>query len=446
MGASRSRALPYVLRALAALLAMAAWPAAAAAAGLLDVYRLAAERDPELAAARAAYRAALEARPAARATLLPNVGLGADISRTWLRRRGGVGSDAVYNNFRYTLSLNQPLYRRDRWIALRQADAVVAQAAARLEAAEQGLALRTAERYFAVLAARAELDYARSEKAAIAHQLAQARRRFEVGLVAVTDVREAEARHDQAVAAEIAARNALDSALEALAEITGEAHGRLADAPPDMPLARPDPEDMGAWVATAETRNPELEAARRALEIARQEVMRQRAGHLPTVDLVASYSLQDLNFGGIAPVDRFDTTVGVQLSLPLYAGGAVVSATRAAAEREAEARHRLELALRRTRRAVRDAYRGVLTAIGQVEALRRAVVSAETALEATEAGFEAGTRTIVDVLNAQRDLYRARRDFARARYDYLLNGLRLKRAAGTLAPEDVAAVAALLRE
>ena len=446
MRAWRPRALQTALLALGTLLAMPAWPGAAMAAGLLEVYRLAAERDPELAAARAAYRAALEARPAARAPLLPTVGFGADVSRTWLRNRGGAGSDTVYNNFRYSLSLSQPLYRRDRWIALRQADAMVAQAAAQLEATEQTLALRTAERYFAVLAARADLEFARSEKAAIAHQLAQARRRFEVGLVAVTDVREAEARHDQAVATEIAARNALDSAIEALAEITGEVHARLADAPPDMPLARPEPEDIDAWVAAAETRNPELEAARRALEIARQEVARQRAGHLPTVDLVASYSLQDLNFGGIAAVDRFDTTVGVQLSLPLYAGGAVVSATRAAAEREAEARHRLELTLRRTTRAVRDAYRGVLTAIGQVEALRRAVVSAETALEATEAGFEAGTRTIVDVLNAQRDLYRARRDFARARYDYLLNGLRLKRAAGTLAPEDVAAVGALLRD
>ncbi len=432
------------LLAAAALLLPAMPPAWGA--DLAALARLAQARDPGLAAARAAYRAALEARPQAKARLLPEVGFGIDASRTWLNDLSGRWGDAAYNNFRYTLSLSQPIYRRDRWVALRQAEATVARAAAELEAAEQALALRVAERYFAVLAAQADLEFARSEKAAIAHQLALARRRFEVGLVAVTDVREAEARHDQAVAAEIAAVNALDSAVEALAEITGEVHRELADAPEDLPLARPEPTAMDAWVESAAARNPELEAARRALEIARREVARQRAGHLPAVDLVASYALEDLNFGGIADINRFDTTVGLRFSLPLYAGGAVVSATRAAAEREAEARHRLELALRRTTRAVRDAYRGVLTAISRVEALRRAVVSAETALEATEAGFEAGTRTIVDVLNAQRDLHRARRDFARARYDYLLNSLRLRRAAGILAPEDVARVSALLKD
>lgn len=428
----------------AAVLALLALPAQAV--DLAALARLAQERDAELAAARAAYHAAIERRPQAKAALLPEVGFGADASRTWLRDRSGKGSDAAYNNYRYTLSLTQPLFRRDRWIALRQADAEVARAGAELAVAEQDLLLRVAERYFAVLAARADLDFARSEKAAIAHQLAQARRRFEVGLVAVTDVREAEARHDQAVAAEIAAANALDSAVEALAEITGETHRELADAPADLPLARPEPEAMDAWVATAAERNPELEAARRALEAARAEVHRRRAGHLPTLDLVASHAYEDLNFGGIAKVKRLDSTVALQLQVPIYAGGAVVSATREAAERAAEARQRLELARRRTTRAVRDAYRGVLTAISRVEALRRAVVSAETALEATEAGFEAGTRTIVDVLNAQRDLHRARRDFARARYDYLLNGLRLRRAAGILSPADIAAVSALLRE
>ena len=428
----------------AAVLALLALPAQAV--DLAALARLAQERDAELAAARAAYHAAIERRPQAKAALLPEVGFGADASRTWLRDRSGKGNDAAYNNYRYTLSLTQPLFRRDRWIALRQADAEVARAGAELAVAEQDLLLRVAERYFAVLAARADLDFARSEKAAIAHQLAQARRRFEVGLVAVTDVREAEARHDQAVAAEIAAANALDSAVEALAEITGETHRELADAPADLPLARPEPEAMDAWVATATERNPELEAARRALEAAREEIRRQRAGHLPTLDLVASHAYEDLNFGGIAKVKRLDSTVALQLQVPIYAGGAVVSATREATERAAEARNRLELARRRTTRAVRDAYRGVLTAISRVEALRRAVVSAETALEATEAGFEAGTRTIVDVLNAQRDLHRARRDFARARYDYLLNGLRLRRAAGILSPADIAAVSALLRE
>jgi outer membrane protein len=422
---------------------------ARAADDLLRVYRLAAESDPQLRAAEAAWRAAQELRPQARALLLPQLGAGVSLNRT--RSDFEAGPSRTLTGRTYSISLSQPVYRRDRLVQLRQADARIAQAEAQFEAATQNLITRVSDRYFEVLAARDNLEFAESERTAIARQLEQARQRFEVGLIAITDVHEAQARFDLAVAQEIAAENQLFSAREALREFTGEFHEQLAGLAEEIPLAAPEPTEPDAWAATALEQNLQLLAAQFAVEVARTEIERRRSGHYPTVDVIGSLSrsedgrfstgFDDQLIGG----DRDDASVGLQINVPLYTGGGVTSQTREARQLFEQAREQLEQQRRLTLRQTQDAYRSVVALISQVRALRQAVISNQSALEATQAGFEVGTRTIVDVLNAQRELFLAQRNFARARYDYLINTLLLKESAGVLTDEDVEMINALLR-
>ncbi len=417
------------------LLAGAADPESLAA-----TYRLAHDADPVFRAAAAAHRAALEARPQALAGLLPTIGLKGDYSRNRYDNRNpqqGKANPTYSTNQSYSLALSQPLFHWDRWVQLRQADSRIRQAEARFSAAEQDLILRVAQRYFDVLAAQDNLDFARAEKTAIARQREQAQQRFDVGLIAITDVREARARYDLAVTQEIQAQDRLDSAREALREIIGRMPEALVPLQGSVPLVRPDPADVDAWVRAAMKGNLALRAAQAALDSARQEVKRQRAGHYPTLDLTASYSYLDNNFGGVFPLERNDASIGVELNLPLFTGGLTSSRVREALAKYQQALEELQRQRRAVVRQTRDAYRGVNTQIRQVKALEQALKSTETALEAAKAGFDVGTRTIVDVLDAQREWHRSRRDLARARYDYILNSLRLKQAAGTLAPADI---------
>ncbi|HHH45872.1 MAG TPA: type I secretion protein TolC [Thiotrichales bacterium] len=425
-----------LVRAVAGILAIAATPLWAI--DLYETWQAAREHAPELRAAAAARDAAFESKPLARAALLPNAAFSANVTRTQYDPRN-TGPTTYSTNKSYSISLSQPLFRRDRWIALKQADSRLKQAEAEYTAAEQKLMIDVASRYFDVLAAQDNLTFARAEKKAIERQLEQAKQRFEVGLSAITDVREAQARYDLAVSAVIAAENRLDSAREALRELAGPraANDALAPLVSSVPLREPEPKDMKAWVDHAVEGNLQLQALRAAVEAARREVERQRAGHFPTLDAQASFTYQDANFGGVFPLERNDSSIGLSLTLPIYAGGGIVSATRQAAHRHVEAKEKLEQQRLATERAVRDAYRGVISGIAQVRAMEQALKSTETALEAAQAGFEVGTRTIVDVLNAQREKYRAERDLARARYDYLLSTLRLKQAVGSLSPKDL---------
>ncbi len=403
---------------------------------LMDVYRVAQAKDPRLAAAEAAHRAAVEAKPQARSLLLP--ALNAQAAQT------SIDSDrnGNYTNSNYSLNLQQALYHHDYWLLLRQADSRVAQADAQLGSARQDLITRVATSYFLVLAAKDNLEFAEAEKTSIGQQLRQTQQRFEVGLTAVTDVREAQARYDLAVAQEIAARNQLDIANELLREITGRAFADLAPLGADMPLLVPEPEDIEQWVDTAVQQNLELIAAEAQTDVARQEVGRQRATRYPSLDLVASYGHSEQ---GAFAFEDDATTVGIQLNFPFYQGGAITSRTREAAALYGQAQELRELQRRATVRQTRDAFLNIRAGISQVLALRQALASAQTALEATQAGYDVGTRTAVDVLDAQRELFRARRDYARSRYDYILSTLRLKQAAGTLTPTDVAQINAWLQ-
>ena len=439
----------------------------APAEDLADVYQLAVQSDPLLREAEANRLAALEAKPQARALLLPQFNIAAsrtefedDTAGTFFQPAAGGESFLIPFNREtddsqtlLSYQLQQSIFRWDQWVALRQADSAVAQAEANFRAAQQDVMTRVAQRYFDVLAARDTLESEDVAKESIARQLEQAEKRFEVGLIAVTDVQEAQAAYDQAVAAQIAASRALATARELLREITGEYFAELAAPNEDMPLEPPTPASEEEWVAIAMDQNLNLISSRLGADIAREQIKLQRAGHFPTLDLVASRQdfdsdadlIVDGEFGP-STQDSTSDSISLQLNVPIFSGGATSSRTREAVYRHRAAKEQLERVARETERLTRDSYLGVLTGISRVQALRQAAESSRTALEATEAGFEVGTRTTVDVLDSRRNLLAAQTNYARSRYDYVLNLLQLKRAAGTLSAEDIAEVNGWLAE
>lgn len=429
------------------------------AESLIEVYQRALQSDPVIREAEAKYLAALETAPQTRSSILPQLNLTGSYSDT-----NSTGSatfpqfDPTTNQFinratrsetdsetlNWQLQLRQTLFRWDQFIALQQADKRVSQAGANYEAAKQQLLLRVGDSYFNVLAAEDELSSTVGAREAIGRQLEQAEKRFEVGLIAITDVQEAKAAHDLSIATEIAAKRSLATAKEAMREITGEYIQELAFPNEQLPLKQPEPADEQAWVDTAYDQNLALIASRLGAEIASDDVRNRRSSYFPTLDLVASRGDRDTDafrtnngIGGPADSDSVDNTISLQFSLPLFTGGFTSSRVREAVYQHRAAREALERVARETERQTRDAYLGVLSEISRVQALRQALESSATALKATEAGFEVGTRTTVDVLAARRTLLQAETNYARSRYDYILNVLRLKQAAGILNVEDL---------
>jgi outer membrane protein len=331
------------------------------------------------------------------------------------------------------------VYHYDRFMLYEQADARIRQARLQVDAARQDLVVRVAERYFNVLAAIDTTEFAKAEREALARQLDQTQQRFDVGLIAITDVQEAKAGHDLAVAQEIEAQNALDDAREALREFTGEYHERLASLNEKLPLVTPQPADANQWTDAAAKQNLQVTAADAAAEIAAKEIKVQYAGHIPTLDIVGSHGTA-ISGGRFGSTDTEATAIGIELNVPIYQGGVVQSRTREATHRHEEALQVLEQARRAAVRSARDGYTGVIAGISRIKALEQAVVSTQTALEATRAGYEVGTRTAVDVVTQEREYFRSKRDLARARYDYILDSLRLKQAAGTLWPQELVQV------
>ncbi len=415
---------------------------AAQAEDLLEIYQLALQNDPQLRAAMANRDSALEARPQAESRLLPSLNLssGANLIRSDVNHSGAGNtgtSDSLnhYGTASLALNLSQSVYRKEYGIQLDQADKQIAQAEVTLAAEEQGLIIRVAQAYFNVLSAEDSLEFARAENAAIARQLDQAKQRFEVGLIAITDVHEAQAAFDQSRADLIQAENALDNAWEAQQEIIKQSVEQLSPLAAELPLSPPQPQNPEPWAETAQTQNLSLQAASYGVDIARLNIDVQDSGDSPTLDLVGSHALNVSS--SASGVDAQTTTIGLQFNLPFYSGGAVDSRTRQARYEYEAAQQNLDLQRRSVNRTVRDAYRGVMSSISTVEALKASTISAQSALEATEAGFEVGTRTMVDVLNAQRDLFRARSNYSKVRYDFILNGLLLKQATGTLTEDDL---------
>ncbi len=425
--------------ALSAMLASAIMSPQVWAEDLMDVFSLSLKSDPQLLAEAASRLAVGELDDQAMANFLPQMDLSATTNKTWVDASAqNFGGQTDYNNHGYTLSLVQPIYRRENFVQKNQAEIAIDGATASYAAAEQSLILRVAERYFAVLGAEDDLTFALAEKAAIAKQLEQIQQRFDVGMATITDVTEAQAAFDLASAAVIEAENALANANEQLRETTGKYVDDLAELEEESPLVSPEPANINEWSETALAQNPSIMVARANVNTAEQNIELQKSGHYPSLDLVAQKNYDSQSDGNFSGSSKTHTDViGIQLNVPIYEGGAVVSRTREASYRLDEAMQNEEQQRRFVTRQTRESYNGVISGISRVQALKQAVVSNEKALESTQAGYEVGTRTTVDVLNARRNLFSARRDYARSRYDYILNTLRLKQAAGIVTVEDL---------
>ena len=414
------------------------------AENLIELYDIAVQQDPQFQAARATQSSVKKTEEIARASLLPSIGLAANLNRINQDVRSSPSAtDDTYNKRDLTLSLSQPVYRKDRWLSVDQAQILSAKADVDFLAAEQDLIVRLSRAYFNVLSAQDSLEFVLSDKKAIERQLEQAKQRFEVGLIAITAVYEAQAAYDQSTANQINAENALDNANEALKEIVGSKSFNLDRVVEKLDLSKPDPADLAVWTEKALQQNPNVIAAINNSEVAQKEIEVKRSGHYPTVDLVGSHAISRTSANSGTDLDT--TSIGLQMALPLYSGGGVTASTEQAQLDFEAAQYGVEQQKRVVTRQVRDAYRGVIASISQVKALEATRKSTTSALEATEAGFEVGTRTIVDVLNSQRNLYAAIRDYAQARYNYILNGLLLKQAAGTLSVKDLEKVNQWLR-
>jgi outer membrane protein len=425
--------------ALSAMLATAIMSPQVWAEDLIDVFTLSLKSDPQLLAEAASRLAVGELDDQAVANFLPQVDLTANTNKTRVDASAqNFGGQTDYNNHGYTLSLVQPIYRRENFVQKTQAEIAIDGASYSYAVAEQSLILRVAERYFAVLGAEDDLTFAVAEKEAIAKQLEQIQQRFDVGMATITDVTEAQAAFDLASAAVIEAENALANANEQLRETTGQYVEDLAELEAESPLVSPEPANINEWSETALTQNPSIMVARANVNTAEQTIELQKSGHYPSLDLVAQKSYDSQSDGNFSGSSQTHTDViGIQLNVPIYEGGAVVSRTREASYRLDEAMQNEEQQRRFVTRQTRESYNGVISGISRVQALKQAVVSNEKALESTQAGYEVGTRTTVDVLNARRNLFSARRDYARSRYDYILNTLRLKQAAGIVTVEDL---------
>ncbi len=420
---------------------------------LVTVYQEAAANNADLAAARADYQARSEVVPQARAGLLPNLSAGANLSDT----RTQIDSPANTSSrsgLVYQANLSQPLFRADRWFQLQAAQAADEQAALELSATEQNLILQSAENYFAVLRAQDNLASTKAEEAALKRQLDQANERFDVGLSDKTDVLEAQAGFDTARANRIIALQQVEDAFQALITLTNRDFNALEGIEHSLPILAPTPNDAKAWVDTAAAQNLNLQASNFAVEAAEETLRQRKSGHAPTLDAVASYQKGDndsLGFSNnaVSP-NRFSgdveqRSIGLQLNIPLYSGGLTTSQVRESYQRLNQSEQLRESLRRQVVQNTRNLHRAVNTDVETVQARKQSIISNQSALEATEIGYQVGTRNIVDVLDAQRQLYSSVRNYNNARYDYILNNLRLKQAAGTLSPDDLAALEQYLK-
>jgi len=455
----------------AALLLIAA--PATQADTLMEIYQRAAQNDPAIREAEANMLATMESRPQARASLLPQL----DFSGNWSKNESD-GSRVTFvagnpsnqpfesstDNLNWSFDLSQTLFRWDQFQRMGRAGQEVSQAQLDFGAAQQDLMIRVAEAYFNVLAAADTLDSNVAAKEAIERQLEQANRRFEVGLIAITDVQEAQAGFDDATATEIVSKRELANAREALREIIGEYPESLAKPADEIPLLMPEPAIRDQWVDTAMSQNLAVLSAKIGTELTRYDVNIARSDYMPTLDFSASYGNRqtdgDSSQVALNPApppttiitsvdidtDQTDKSIGLQLNFPLFAGLRTKSEVKESVYRHRASKENFEKVIRQTERETRDAYYGVESEISRVKALRQARKSNQVALEATEAGYEVGTRTTVDVLDARRNLFLAETNYARSRYDYIVNVLRLKQAAGTLSPDDIALVNGWLQE
>ena len=454
MAGSAKRDAPHLAKAMLFALALLSSASFAGATDLLETYHAARSQDAVFASARAAQRAGQEKLPQGRSLLLPSVNLSANTTHNdnWIQYRGSlviptIGSFPLpsgttqFNSNGYAVSLTQPLFRQQNWLAYTEAELQVTQTDAQFKAAEQNLILRVAQAYFDVLLAQDSVQLAEAQKKAISEQLEQAKRNFEVGTATITDTYEAQARFDLTHSQEIAAQSNLEIKKRALQQIVNAAPSELRHLGKELKLEAPLPGDVEKWVEYAKQSSLQIVVAQAGAELATKEVTRNRGGHYPTVDLVANYAENSTGGGAFGfGSDGHSTVIGVQLNLPLYQGGAIQSKLREAEANNDRAKEDLENTRRTVALQTRQAYLGVVDGIAQVKALQQALKSSESLLDASKLGQEVGVRTNLDVLNAQQQLYSTRRDLYQAEYNYLISQLQLKAAAGTLAEDDLARI------
>ena len=431
----------------ALLLCLLLVPLSAAAEDLQQVYRDAKSYDAQYGSARFALQAGLEKLPQGRSLLLPslNATAGTSTNHLALHPYGPTPvpeAGRTFYNRNYVVSFSQPVYRPQNWLQYDQAEQQVRQAEAVFGQAAQDLIVRTAQAYFDLLAAQDNLELVRAQKVAIAEQLAQAKRNFEVGTATITDTHEAQSRYDLAAAQEIVAQNAVDTQFRQLQQITGKEYKRLAPVRADVKLPPPNPNSMQSWVDLAEKQGYPVMIQEAAAQIASLQTKVARAGHYPTLDLVATYG-QTEQTGSTTTANSALVnlgTFGLQFAVPLYAGGGISSREREAAANNEKARQDLDNARRSSALAAQQSYLLVINGIATIGALEQALVSSQSALDSNKLGYEVGVRINIDVLNAQQQLFSTRRDLLTARYGTIMNHFKLKAAAGTLREEDLESV------
>ncbi len=404
---------------------------------LFTVYTFSQENDLTLQAAKEAQLATREAKPQANAQFLPTVNAAATQSSNAIQSAGSNNSPAQslhYHQSAYGLTLSQPIFYYKEWVQYAKANSLIKQANATYAAAEQDLIVRTTQRYFNVLKAIDSLKFAKANRLAFAKFLEQTEQRFKVGLIAITDVQIAKAQHDSAHAEEIAAENFVADQKEQLQEMTGQPIQTFSSLRDTLALKTPDPIEIEKWVTTALAQNFGLQAARAQVEATHTDIKLSQGNHLPAFSVNGS-----INRATATPMSTKNTNsaIGLQVSLPIFSGGSISSKTRQAMHTYQHAQKQMGVLHRQVESNTRQSYRGVLTQISQITALKQAIVSNASALKATLAAFDVGTRTIADVLTAQSNLIHAEQKYANARYDYILHSIKLKEAAGTLSPEDI---------
>ena len=434
---------------LAALVVIGAYGSPAFSADLMDIVTLAEQNDQTLLAAQQKRLSIQENTPIARSNLLPQIGASAGLnySRTDIKSNGVPNAPTVIEGSgrNLGLSLNQVIYNRIDNLNLGIADLQAKQADLDYAAAQQDLLLRASTAYFAVLQANASLQLAVASQKAFKNQLEQAQKRYEVGLVAVTDVANAQANYDKANADIITARNALENAQSLLATITGKLPSELDDVRTSLSTPSPDPANPEEWINLATKQNISLQSAQIGGQISQENIAINRAARMPTVDLTGQYGYNSTlsQFNG-RQSSNLAASIGLQVSVPLYTGGRINAKSRQAAYQYQQTQNEIENLRRTVQQGTANDYRGVITSISEITAYGQSVESARTSLAATEAGYQVGTRTIVDVLNAQIQVFSAMANFLNARYSYLTNYLKLKADTGQLSLDDIKAVNAQL--
>lgn len=418
---------------------------------LSQVYQLALQNDPIINRAKADKELAYSGIALSRANLLPQISGSVSYSlnsgdQVFTTESGFGTIDSESDTLSMGLDLRMSIYDHANWVGMDRAEKVAQQGDANLASALQSLIVRVTNAYLAVLREQDSVEFVKAELRAIERQLEQTKQRFEVGLTAITDVHEAQANFDNTVARQIRAENQLELRLEELREITGKYHSGISILDTKLFTAtQPNPANVEEWLKLAEDANFDLLIQRFAKDIAMEDIASAKAGHYPTLNFSASLSRVDrtTEVQGAAPRD-FPTlnsqSLGLNLSVPIYQGGRISTSTDQARSRYVIASENMELVYRQTVRSVRSSYNDVKAAVSTIRALEQSVVSADSALKATEAGFDVGTRTIVDVLNSTRNLFDARRNLADARYSFISAIINLKRAAGSLTEDDLLAV------